>query len=125
MTATTFGHKDDYEKIMSKVEAGHICIDNPNALELEEYLVKLKPDFFIGGLKEKYFTFKLGIPFINGHSYEEGPYAGFEGFVNFARDIDIAINTPVWKFVHKPFSEEEPMPTPAEGQTQCGKQEVS
>jgi nitrogenase molybdenum-iron protein alpha chain len=106
MTATTFGHQDDYEKILAKVDEGHICIDNPNALELEEYLVKLKPDFFIGGLKEKYFTFKLGIPFINGHSYEEGPYAGFEGFVNFARDIDIAINTPVWKLVRKPLEAE-------------------
>lgn len=108
MTATTFGHKDDYEKIFSRVGPGHICIDNPNALELEEYLVKLKPDFFIGGLKEKYFTFKLGIPFINGHSYEEGPYAGFEGFVNFARDIDIAVNTPVWRLVHQqpPWAQE-------------------
>jgi len=103
LTATTFGHKDDYEKIMAKAKPGHICIDNPNALEIEEYLVKLKPDFFIAGLKEKYLTYKLGIPFINGHSYEEGPYAGFEGFVNFARDIDVAVNSPVWKFISKPL----------------------
>ena len=103
LTATTFGHKDDYEKIMEKAKPGHICIDNPNALEIEEYLVKLKPDFFIGGLKEKYLTYKLGIPFINGHSYEEGPYAGFEGFVNFAKDIDVAVNSPVWKFINRPL----------------------
>ena len=103
LTATTFGHKDDYEKIMEKANPGHICIDNPNALEIEEYLVKLKPDFFIGGLKEKYLTYKLGIPFINGHSYEEGPYAGFEGFVNFAKDIDVAVNSPVWKFINQPL----------------------
>jgi nitrogenase molybdenum-iron protein alpha chain len=103
LTATTFGHKDDYEKIMERAKPGHICIDNPNSLEIEEYLVKLKPDFFIGGLKEKYLTYKLGIPFINGHSYEEGPYAGFEGFVNFAKDIDVAVNSPVWKLINLPL----------------------
>lgn len=29
VTATTFGHKDDYEKIIDKVRNGTIVIDNP------------------------------------------------------------------------------------------------
>jgi len=62
-----------------------------------------KPDFFIGGLKEKYLTYKLGIPFINGHSYERRAVCGFEGFVNFAKDIDVAVNSPVWKFINHPL----------------------
>ncbi len=38
---------------------------------------------------------------MNGHTYDTGPYAGFVGMVNFARDIDKAINAPVWQTLHK------------------------
>ena len=58
----------------------------------------LKPDLFLTGLKEKYLIRKMGIPTVNSHSYEKGPYAGFTGFVNFARDIYQGIYAPVWKF---------------------------
>jgi nitrogenase molybdenum-iron protein alpha chain len=99
--ATTFGHKDDYEKLLAKVSEGTIIIDNPNAPELVEILEEYKPDLFVSGLKEKYLSYKLGVPFVNGHSYEEGPYAAFSGFVNFARDIDIAVNHPIWKMIRQ------------------------
>ena len=99
VAATTFGHKDDYEKLVAKVQPGTIIIDNPNAPELIEVLREYKPDLFVSGLKEKYLSYKLGIPFVNGHSYEEGPYASFSGFANFARDIDIAVNHPVWNLI--------------------------
>ena len=99
VAATTFGHDDDYEKIYSKVKDGTLIIDNPNALEIEEILTEYKPDLFISGNKEKYLSYKLGIPFVNGHAYETGPYEGFKGLVNFARDMDKAVNTPIWKMV--------------------------
>ncbi|NWJ48753.1 MAG: nitrogenase component I subunit alpha [Chloroflexi bacterium] len=97
--ATTFGHADDYQKIYEKVNDGAFIIDNPNVPELEEILLTLKPDLFISGNKEKYVAYKLGVPFVNGHTYETGPYAGFSGMVNFARDMDKALSAPVWKLV--------------------------
>ena len=97
--ATTFGHHDDYEKIYSKVGDGTLIMDNPNVPELEEILRTYKPDIFIAGNKEKYLAYKLGVPFLNGHTYETGPYAGFSGMVNFARDLDKALSAPVWKLV--------------------------
>jgi nitrogenase molybdenum-iron protein alpha chain len=30
---------------------------------------------------------KVHIPYINGHAYHNGPYMGFEGAVNMARDM--------------------------------------
>ncbi len=101
VAATTFGHKDDYEKLVAKVKEGTLIIDNPNAPELVEIIAEYKPDLFVSGLKEKYFSYKQGVPFVNGHSYEEGPYAAFSGFVNFARDIDIAVNHPIWKMIRQ------------------------
>ncbi len=101
VAATTFGHEDDYDKIFKKVKKGTLVIDNPNAMELEEIIETYKPDLFISGNKEKYLAYKLGTSFVNGHTYETGPYAGYSGMVNFARDIDRAINTPVWEMLRE------------------------
>lgn len=97
--ATTFGHHDDYERIMERIGEGGLVIDNPNVLEIEEVLAVYKPDLFVSGNKEKYVAYKMGVPFVNGHTYDTGPYAGFSGMVNFARDIDRALSSPVWSLV--------------------------
>ena len=40
---------------------------------------------------------KMGIPFRQMHSWDySGPYHGYDGFAIFARDMDLAINNPVW-----------------------------
>ena len=95
----TFAHEDDYEKINLRAEDGLFLIDNPNEFEIEECLERFKPDLFLTGLKEKYLCRKLGVPTVNSHSYEKGPYACFRGMVNFARDIYEGVYAPVWKFV--------------------------
>lgn len=94
---TTFGHSDDYVKINERAKPGALVIDNPNEFEIEEMIETCKPDLFLTGLKEKYLVRKFGVPTLNSHSYEKGPYAGFRGFVNFARDIYQAVCAPVWK----------------------------
>ena len=99
----TFAHTDDYEKINERADDGMLVIDNPNEFEIEEALETYKPDLFLCGLKEKYLTRKFGIPTVNSHSYEKGPYAGFRGMINFARDIYEGLYAPVWKFVKEDF----------------------
>jgi nitrogenase molybdenum-iron protein alpha chain len=98
MGACTFAHEDDYEKINERHRGGLLVIDSPNEFEIEEAIMETKPDLFLTGLKEKYLIRKMGVPTVNSHSYEKGPYAGFTGFVNFARDIYQGIYAPVWKF---------------------------
>ncbi len=95
----TFAHEDDYEKINARSKDGLFVVDNPNEFEIEECREKFKPDLFLTGLKEKYLCRKLGVPTVNSHSYEKGPYACFRGMVNFARDIYQGVYAPVWKFV--------------------------
>lgn len=99
--ATTFGHDDDYRKIFEQLDDAAMMIDNPNVPELEEILTARRPDLFISGNKEKYVAYKLGVPFVNGHTYDTGPYAGFSGMVNFARDIDKALTAPVWGLLQR------------------------
>ncbi len=98
--ATTFGHKDDYEKIFDRIGDGGLVIDNPNVREIEEILEVHKPDLFVSGNKEKYVSYKMRVPFVNGHTYDTGPYAGFSGMLNFARDIERALYSPVWSMLN-------------------------
>ena len=46
----------------------------------------------------------MGIPLKQLHSYDYGgPYTGFEGAVNFYKDIDRMVNNPVWKLIKAPW----------------------
>jgi nitrogenase molybdenum-iron protein alpha chain len=62
---------------------------------------------FCAGIKEKFAVQKMGIPCKQLHSYDYGgPYAGFEGAINFYRDIDRMVNTEIWSFITPPWERE-------------------
>ena len=47
---------------------------------------------------------KMGIPFRQMHSWDySGPYHGYDGFAIFARDMDIALSSPVWSKLTPPW----------------------
>lgn len=96
-TGYEFAHKDDYEKTLDHLENGTILYDDPSAFDVEFLAEKLDVDLMGAGVKEKYVYHKMGIPFRQMHSWDySGPYHGFDGFKIFARDMDIAVNSPVW-----------------------------
>ena len=99
-TAYEFAHSDDYERTTKELEDGSIIADDMNEYELVEVANRLKPDLVASGIKEKYVFQKMGIPFRQMHSWDySGPYHGYDGFEIFARDMDLAINSPAWKLV--------------------------
>ena len=99
-TAYEFAHNDDYERTTKEVENGTIVADDMNEYEFVELANRLKPDLVASGIKEKYVFQKMGIPFRQMHSWDySGPYHGYDGFEIFARDMDLAINSPSWKLV--------------------------
>ena len=108
--SSMFEHEDGFEKMKSRLDEGKLVIDDPNALELEELIEDYDIDLIMGGVKEKYFVHKLGIPCLLIHSYENGPYIGFEGFVNLARDMYTAIYNPVWNMLEFEETEEPDIP---------------
>ena len=92
--ATFFGSKDDHKKICKAVDVE--VVDNPSFDELEDILLELKPDLVVSDDKVKPHAYKLGIPFLNGRSKGKA-YAGFDGFVNFARDVYETVNLKIWR----------------------------
>lgn len=97
----------DYEGMIKDMDDGSIIIDDLNHYETEVLLSALKPSVFGSGIKDKYVAQKMGIFSKQLHSYDySGPYAGFRGAVNFARDISAGINTPTWSLVTPPWKRE-------------------
>jgi len=97
----------DYEGMIKEMDNGKIIIDDLNHYETEVLLNALKPAVFGSGIKDKYVAQKMGIFSKQLHSYDySGPYAGFKGAVNFARDISAGINTPTWSHITPPWKNE-------------------
>lgn len=96
-----------YEGMMKEMPDGSVVVDDLNHFETEELIKVLKPDIFCSGIKDKYVAHKQGIFSKQLHSYDySGPYAGFKGAVNFARDIAMGLTTPSWKYVTPPWKTE-------------------
>ncbi|MEH2279618.1 MAG: V-containing nitrogenase subunit delta, partial [Nostoc sp.] len=59
---------------------------------------------------------KLHLPYVNGHGYHNGPYMGFEGAVNMARDMYNAIYSPLMKLAQVDIrGEQNPVSTNGNG----------
>ncbi len=103
-TGYEFGHNDDYQRTTHYVKDGTIIYDDVTGYEFEKFVEALKPDLVASGIKEKYVFQKMGYPFRQMHSWDySGPYHGYDGFAIFARDMDMAINNPVWQMAKSPF----------------------
>lgn len=93
-----------YEGMMKQMMKKSLVVDDISHYESEKLIELYKPDIFCAGIKEKYVVQKMGVPLKQLHSYDYGgPYTGFEGAVNFYRDIDRMVNNPVWKLVQAPW----------------------
>jgi nitrogenase molybdenum-iron protein alpha chain len=99
-----FAHNDDYQRTGHYVKDGTLIYDDVTGYELERFIEGIRPDLVGSGIKEKYPTQKLGVPFRQMHSWDySGPYHGYDGFAIFARDMDLAINNPVWGLFKAPW----------------------
>ena len=103
-TGYEFAHNDDYQRTTHYVKDGTLIYDDVTGFEFEKFVEKVQPDLVGSGIKEKYVFQKMGVPFRQMHSWDySGPYHGYDGFAIFARDMDMAINSPVWGLTKAPW----------------------
>ena len=109
-----FAHRDDYQRTMDYVKDGTLIYDDITAYEMEHFIQRIRPDLVGSGIKEKYSTQKMGVPFRQLHSWDySGPYHGYDGFAVFARDMDMAINNPAWSLFKAPWAATDAAPVSA------------
>jgi nitrogenase molybdenum-cofactor synthesis protein NifE len=56
-------------------------------------------DIFIGGVKERPIAYKIGIGFCDHNHERKLALAGYEGMLNFAKEVHASALSPVWKFI--------------------------
>lgn len=99
---------NQYEGMMAEMKKGSLVIDDLSHYEMEKLIEKFRPDVFCAGIKEKYCVQKMGIPLKQLHNYDSGgPYAGFEGAINFYKDIEQIACCSIWKELKAPWESEE------------------
>jgi nitrogenase molybdenum-cofactor synthesis protein NifE len=99
VVGTQTGKKDEYEVIKSLCNEGTIILDDTNPYELEKFMKEKGADILVGGVKERPLAYKLGIAFCDHNHERKHPLCGFEGSVNFAKEVDSSVNSPVWNIV--------------------------
>lgn len=99
MVGTQTGRADEYEIIRSLADEGTVILDDTNPSELEKFIKEKGADILVGGVKERPLAYKLGIAFCDHNHERKHALCGFEGSVNFAKEVDLTINSPVWKVV--------------------------
>lgn len=93
------GNPQDYRQLKELCDPGTVIVDDSNPLELAKFCLEMDVDLFIGGVKERPIAYKLGIGFCDHNHERKEALAGFEGMVNFAKEVHASVMSPVWKFV--------------------------
>jgi len=93
------GGPEDYKQLAEICDEGTIIVDDSNPLELAKFVLEKDVDLFIGGVKERPIAYKLGVAFCDHNHERKEPLAGFEGMLNFAREVYSSVMSPVWQFV--------------------------
>ena len=95
-----------YDGMMKEMDKNSLVIDDISHWETEKLIEFYKPAIVGAGIKEKYVVQKYGVPLKQLHSYDYGgPYAGFDGAINFYKEIDRMVNTTIWKYVAPPWKD--------------------
>lgn len=95
------GNKDDYKLLTELCNEGTIILDDSNPNELSDFVKQTGAHLFIGGVKERPIAFKIGIGFCDHNHERKEALAGYEGMLNFAKEVYASVNSPVWQFVSK------------------------
>ena len=92
------GTTEDYDIIRQLCDEGTVIVDDSNPIELSHFVKEKKADIFIGGVKERPIAHKIGLGFCDHNHERKEALAGYEGMLNFAKEIYATAMSPVWQF---------------------------
>ena len=92
------GNREDYEYLREICDEGTVIVDDTNPLELSGFMMEKDVDLLIGGVKERPIAYKMGVAFCDHNHERKLALAGFEGMLNFCREVYSSIMSPVWEF---------------------------
>ncbi len=99
VVGTQTGKSEDYELISTLVGKNTVILDDANPAELEAFMKEKGADILVGGVKERPLAYKLGIAFCDHNHERKHALAGYDGVINFTKEVNLSLNSPVWQYL--------------------------
>lgn len=93
---------EDFYRMKSLMHKDARIIEDTSTAGLLEVMREKMPDLIVAGGKTKYLALKTKTPFLDINHGRSHPYAGYEGMVTFARQLDLTVNNPIWPVLNAP-----------------------
>lgn len=101
-SGATKSTEGDVDKIHQLIGDEGIVIREGNPAELLRIMQQTGADLLVAGGRNQYTALKGRYPFIDINQERHIPYAGYTGILELARQVDLALHSPVWQQVRTP-----------------------
>jgi nitrogenase molybdenum-cofactor synthesis protein NifE len=87
---------EDFHRMKALMHRDARIIEDTSTAGLLAVMEEKRPDLVVAGGKTKFLALKTRTPFLDINHGRSHPYAGYEGMVTFARQLDLTVNNPIW-----------------------------
>ncbi len=93
---------EDFYRMKGLMHRDARIIEDTSTAGLLSVMYEKMPDLIVAGGKTKFLALKTKTPFLDINHGRSHPYAGYEGMVTFARQLDLTVNNPIWPVLNSP-----------------------
>ncbi len=101
-TSTKKSTEEDKAKIKDLLGQDGIMLTQGNAKELLRVVAETNADMLVAGGRNQYTALKARIPFLDVNQERHHTYSGYVGLINMAKELDHALQSPIWEQVRQP-----------------------
>jgi nitrogenase molybdenum-cofactor synthesis protein NifE len=87
---------EDFYRMKALMHKDANIIEDTSSAGLLQVMYEKMPDLIVAGGKTKFLALKTKTPFLDINHGRTYPYAGYDGMVTFARQLDLTVNNPIW-----------------------------
>ncbi|MRR58484.1 MAG: bifunctional nitrogenase iron-molybdenum cofactor biosynthesis protein NifEN [Deltaproteobacteria bacterium] len=87
---------EDFYRMKALMHQDARIIEDTSSAGLLQVMYEKMPDLIVAGGKTKFLALKTRTPFLDINHGRSHPYAGYEGMVTFAGQLDLTVNNPIW-----------------------------
>jgi nitrogenase molybdenum-cofactor synthesis protein NifE len=87
---------EDFYRMKALMHKDARIIDDTSTAGLLSVMYEKLPDLIVAGGKTKFLALKTKTPFLDINHGRSHPYAGYDGMVTFAKQLDLTVNNPIW-----------------------------
>jgi len=93
---------EDFYRMKALMHKDANIIEDTSTAGLLAVMADKLPDLIVAGGKTKFLALKTKTPFLDINHGRSHPYAGYEGMVTFAKQLDMTVNNPIWPVLNAP-----------------------